>query len=78
MIEREDIKEAVQLLDDPEDLIADLIYEVTYSLESGDFMGLEEILQGIEELVEIRDSSEAVKSWREFYTDDEELYRDGK
>jgi uncharacterized protein Yka (UPF0111/DUF47 family) len=71
MIDREDILEAIQQLDDPEDLVADLIYEATYSLETGDFTGLEELLQGVDEMIEIRDSTMVVKSWREFYSDEE-------
>lgn len=71
MTEREDIREAVELLDDPEELVSDLIYEATYSLETGDFTGLEELLQGVNELIEVRDTTEAIKSWREFYNDEE-------
>lgn len=71
MIEHEDIVEAVQNIDDPEELVADLIDVITTALDTGDFTGLEDMLQGIEEMVEVRDSTEVVKSWREFYSDEE-------
>ena len=67
MIERSDIIEAVQDLEDPEELIADLVAEIEVMFETGDSGGLEEILQGVDEITQIRDSLQMVKSWRDFY-----------
>lgn len=73
MLEREDIIEAVSDLDDPEELIADLILELESWLESGDLTPIEELLQGIDEMVNVRGENLVVKSWREFYGEEDEF-----
>jgi hypothetical protein len=73
MVEREDIVDAVQMIDDPEELVADLVDAISTAFETGDFLSVEELLEGIEEMVEVRDSHELVKSWRDFYNNEEDL-----
>ncbi len=74
MLDRESILEAIQELEDPEELLVDLIDEVSEALETGFFDGVEQIVADLEEICNIHEAQGTIISWREFVggEDDEE------
>ena len=72
MIDREAILETIQDLEDPEELLMDLLDEVSEALDTGYFDGVDQIIADLEEIHAIRETHGSIVSWREFVGGDDE------
>lgn len=69
-MDRHEIREIIEEHDEPNELLTDLLFEVIYATEVGDFSGLESIIQDFYEFAEIRESQSEPETPRSFIDED--------
>lgn len=72
-MDRHEIQEIVAELDDPTELLTNLMYEVIYAVEVGDFSGIESIIDDFHELAEIRESDMESATTRNYFSENEDF-----
>ena len=73
MYDREVILNALEHLEDPGELLADLIYEIINAINTGDWADLDAVIDDIEDLIELHVGEGIVTtSWKDFHDEDEE------
>lgn len=70
---RHEIRAVIDEHEDPIEFLADLLHEVIYAIEVGDFTGIEEIIQDFYELAELREPGDDDNSSRGYVDEDDEF-----
>lgn len=72
-MERHEIQQILEDHDDQTELLTDLLFEVIYATEVGDFSGLESIIQDFYEFAEIRESQMEPEVTKDYFEENEDL-----